>query len=203
MEGTARLRVLTQRIVTPDGDSPPILTVLCPPNGCSAPVDACVDCPRWAGLYLEPTERLSYVVCAVGTADPGCGDRVLDVMTPSVVCVAPDLSAEALTALFIDRGISGAPVVERGKAIGVVSRSDLLRDSRGGGCEPGRVTVTARDLMSAPAIGVPASATVAQAAAVMASEEIHRVVVLGDAGQVIGVLTSLDVARWVASAAAR
>src|SRR5215470_8173664 len=55
--------------------------------------------------------------------------RVADVMTRNVVCVEQSLSVEALTSLFLERGFSAAPVVDdNGRPVGVVSKTDLLRE---------------------------------------------------------------------------
>jgi CBS domain-containing protein len=40
--------------------------------------------------------------------------------------------------------------------------------------------------------------TVPQAAAVMAAARVHRVLVVSAAGKVVGVLSAMDVVRWVA-----
>lgn len=52
--------------------------------------------------------------------------RLRDIMTTAVETVEPDLSIRAAMELFADRHISGAPVVDGGKVIGVVSATDLL-----------------------------------------------------------------------------
>jgi CBS domain-containing protein len=52
--------------------------------------------------------------------------------------------------------------------------------------------------MTALAVSLPADASMARAASVMAKEGIHRAVVHNQSGHVIGMLTSLDVVRWVA-----
>jgi CBS domain-containing protein len=45
---------------------------------------------------------------------------------------------------------------------------------------------------------VPSRASIGQAAALMAYEGVHRCVVTGDGGQITGIVTALDIARWVA-----
>lgn len=52
--------------------------------------------------------------------------RLRDIMTRDVVTVSPDISVRDAMELFSARHISGAPVVENGRVIGVVSTSDLL-----------------------------------------------------------------------------
>ncbi len=48
------------------------------------------------------------------------------------------------------------------------------------------------------AFTLPASATLSRAAALMAFEGIHRVPVVSTDGRVVGIVSSLDVARWLA-----
>ncbi len=53
--------------------------------------------------------------------------RAIDVMTPNVITVEPDMSVRDLAALLSERGISGAPVVvSDGRMMGIVSEGDLL-----------------------------------------------------------------------------
>lgn len=52
--------------------------------------------------------------------------RLRDIMTSDVVTVSPDISVREAMELFAARHISGAPVVENGRVVGVVSTTDLL-----------------------------------------------------------------------------
>jgi len=144
-------------------------------------------------------------------------------MTTNVVTVTPDVGVETLTSLFLERGFSGAPVIDdSGRAVGIVSKTDLLRESferadgttedepasinRGGiemplgrGMHTQRGTgITARDVMTPLAFTLPESASVARASALMAHEGVHRVPVVTEAGKVVGILSAMDVLRWVA-----
>jgi CBS-domain-containing membrane protein len=50
-----------------------------------------------------------------------------DIMTKDVTTVSPDTTVEELGRLFIEKGISGAPVVDtQGKIIGIVTENDLI-----------------------------------------------------------------------------
>ncbi len=119
------------------------------------------------------------------------------VMTHDVVCVGPDLSIAALTTLLVERGISGVPVVdENAVPIGMVSKTDLLR-------LPPEVpaVATVADYMTPIAFTLREDAPLAQAAALMAWEGVHRIPVCSADGDVVGILSTLDVVRWLASAA--
>mgnify|MGYP006345675895 FL=1 len=155
-------------------------------------------------------------------AGPADTTSVSEVMTHHVVSVVAESLKKTLLALFLERGISGAPVVDAsGRALGVVSKTDLLRDfaDRGDTLERSSPAVssggiqarldrgmhveqfrdaTVRDVMTPLAFTMPSSASIARASALMALEGVHRVPVVSEAGKVVGILSSLDVLRWLA-----
>lgn len=53
--------------------------------------------------------------------------RVREIMTPHVVCVAPDRTVEEGLALMTDRRARHLPVVEHKRVIGLVSIGDLVK----------------------------------------------------------------------------
>ena len=60
---------------------------------------------------------------------PSAADRVAiaDVMHRDVTCVTRDVRTEDLRALFLERNLSAAPVVDaEGYPIGIVSKTDLF-----------------------------------------------------------------------------
>ena len=56
--------------------------------------------------------------------------RVRDVMTTDVATVAPDTDLRKVAALLVQLRISGVPVVDGGKVVGVVSEGDILFKER-------------------------------------------------------------------------
>lgn len=121
-------------------------------------------------------------------------EPVARIMTRRVVCARPEMDASLLRERLLDRAIGGAPVVDDwGRVVGVVSRSDLLEHEVTS--HPGERTVG--DIMTPMAFTLRAEASIAQAAALMAYEGVHRVVVVDAAGCVIGVVSALDVSRWI------
>src|SRR3972149_442896 len=53
--------------------------------------------------------------------------KAKDIMTRDVITVSPDTTMEELGRLFIERGISGAPVVDNsGNVIGIITENDLI-----------------------------------------------------------------------------
>ena len=57
--------------------------------------------------------------------------RLQDIMTSDVVTMSPDLSLRDAMDLLTARHITGAPVVSRGKVIGVISLTDLAEFAAG------------------------------------------------------------------------
>ena len=55
------------------------------------------------------------------------GGHARDVMTPSVVCAGPLTDVAEIAGLMESRGIKRVPIVQGGRLVGIVSRSDLVR----------------------------------------------------------------------------
>jgi len=135
-----------------------------------------------------------------------------DVMTRSVVAVRSDMSLEEVTEVFLARSISGAPVIDdAGRPIGVVSKTDLLRAAHDAGDSGALEEVVERgyhihemavprvsDVMTPLVFSLSQDAPVARAAALMAFEGVHRVPVVDDDGVLVGIVSAIDVLRWMA-----
>ncbi len=144
------------------------------------------------------------------------------IMTKAVICVRPDTPLDDVMDLLVRHSISGVPVVDaEGRALGIVSRTDALRAARergdteevrtltarphdrgSEGVERGShvyepVATTAGDVMSAVVLALHESSNIGQGAALMAFEGVHRLPVVGDGGEVVGILSALDVLRWL------
>jgi CBS domain-containing protein len=121
--------------------------------------------------------------------------RVGNLMTVDPIVVEPEAMAAEAERLLKTYRVSGLPVVEAGALKGVISQSDLMvaHSSEMIGANWDRLRV--RHLMSAPAVAVHADATVVDAAREMLSRHIHRLVVVGDGGAPVGVVTPLDLLR--------
>ena len=123
---------------------------------------------------------------------------VASIMTRKVVAARADMDASLARRRMLERGISGMPVVDSwGRAIGLVSKTDLVEHEVT--AEDGRLTVG--EVMTPLVFALPPDAPIAQAAALMAYEGIHRVVIVDRSGHLVGIVSSLDVARWLGHAA--
>lgn len=52
--------------------------------------------------------------------------QVMEFMSRDVFAVGPDTSLETAARLLAQRRISGAPVIDKGRVVGVISASDLV-----------------------------------------------------------------------------
>ena len=121
---------------------------------------------------------------------------VADVMALDPIVVDVDATLEDAAHLLHAYSISGLPVVERdGSLVGVISQTDLLAilDS-----PLGRILRTSRsglrvgELMSWPAITVPLTGTLREAARLMIDSRVHRLVATDDEGRPVGVVSAID-----------
>ncbi len=116
------------------------------------------------------------------------------IMARKVCCVRGDVDASEARSRMLSRGVSGLPVVDNwGRAMGVISKSDLVEHAIG----PAPSGRQVMDVMSPFVLSLTQDASIGQAAALMAYEGVHRVVVVDRSGYVVGLVSSLDIARWL------
>lgn len=123
---------------------------------------------------------------------------VRECMHQGVISCSPEAALEEVAETMRERKISALVVVEDGRAIGVISQTDLvnaayvrpyMRYWRG---------MSARHLMTSPVVSIGPDAPLAEAVRVLRERKIHRLVVTegADGGErPIGILSATDVAR--------
>jgi CBS domain-containing protein len=135
---------------------------------------------------------------------------VKDVMTERVVTIAPSASLKEAAQLMIEHGISGLPVVEERRVIGVLSDRDFLVKEQGPressrwlawliapatAADEAKVQARAvRGAMTSPAVTVWKSASLAYAAQKMLEADVSRLPVL-DGNELVGIVTRTDLVR--------
>ncbi len=55
------------------------------------------------------------------------GTTASEIMSEPAVTIAPGATIEALAEIMVNRGMNPIPVVENGRLVGIVSRSDIIR----------------------------------------------------------------------------
>jgi len=122
-------------------------------------------------------------------------------MHEGVISCGPDTPLEEVAETMTTRGISALVVMEGKRAVGVISKTDLvnvafvqpyMRHWRG---------MNARHLMSAPVISIDPGAPLAEAVKLLEKRRIHRLVVTertAEGERPVGILSLTDVARALA-----
>ena len=218
------LPLRTREIIEEQGEARTQHTVFCPAQRASVDVEGtchscsyCESAPANGDTTLRCTHPAAPVRAGVLARAPWVTSKqtaVREVMTRDVACVTPGLAIEAFASLLLERNISAAPVVdERGRAIGIASKTDLVRwylheeELEGPddvtAVEPGlsvrTVPVrTVNDLMTPLAFTLGEEAALSVAAALMTMEGAHHLPIVDAAGEVVGIISSLDLARWIA-----
>lgn len=215
------------------------MTVHCPRQQESVTLEQCSACEHCRGMLLDPRDRDPMLRCGFhpvprksmpAQTQPGFEPKtplhpnetpVRAIMSGRVSAVREDLSVEALVSLLLERAISGVPVVDaEGRPVGVVTKTDLLREHDdagdndecvridavgrqwefGRGFHTERITrATVGEIMTPMVFSLPEDASISQAAALMSFEGVHRLPVVDSAGKVVGLVSTLDVARWLAT----
>ncbi|HEY6558999.1 MAG TPA: CBS domain-containing protein [Polyangiaceae bacterium] len=207
------------------------LTAFCPRKEHSVDLLGCLECEHRITLSLDHAEGQSGMQCRtpapgkrqVATAvRPSDAERtqLSEILPLRSTVVRADMDLESVAQLLLERGLNGVPVVDkRGEAIGVVSKTDLLRyqqtevqtyqaspnDLDGTDFEGERglhleqpSTAKVADAMTPLAFTLPETSSIARAAALMAFEHVQQVPVTGPDRAVVGMVGSADILRWVA-----
>ncbi len=134
-----------------------------------------------------------------------------DIMVAAVVSVSPEAPLSEVVDTMSESRVSGVPVVDGDrKVLGVISEKDILfqligeptdnfmallaRCLRSKGCIAMPVRkLTAREVMTAPAIAIPEDATLVDIAAILAQNQVNRLPVTDAAGCLVGIITRSDI----------
>lgn len=139
---------------------------------------------------------------------------VRDVMTADVVVAAPTTPFKEVARLLAEHRVSALPVMAGdGRLLGVVSEADLLRKEElpplardpapGWGVRAARrrtatakaAALVAEDLMTAPAVTVAETATMAEAARTLHGRQVRQAPVVDGDGRLVGIVSRSDLLR--------
>jgi len=151
-----------------------------------------------------------------------------DIMTTNIQTVHPDMPLTELERSFMDKKVRGFPVVEHGKLVGIVSRTDIIRqlvveqslaemvsdyyradtgfESNAGASLKGigdqvgerMERLHVRDVMIQKLITVGPEQPVRTVAQTLIEHDIHRVLVSDGDGTMAGIITTGDLVRLIA-----
>ena len=144
--------------------------------------------------------------------------NVSDIMTAPVVSISPDTPVHEIASLLLEHHISGVPVVENGRVVGLVNEFEMLRRHEIGteGSAPERPWWTrlierdprpteyvkshaqhAKDFMTRQVISVTEDTPVHKIASIFAARAIRRVIVLRGQ-QLVGIVTRANLVQALA-----
>ncbi len=160
-------------------------------------------------------------------ASPVHSLRAADVMTRALVCAHPNQDLLEVEGRLFERRISGLPVVEEGRLVGVLSASDVARVQVLMNSLDGQVNdrldwpaqadgfqhanppqfdgfrqmitrLKVRDAMQDEVAVCPPDQLIAQVAKTMIAQRIHRVIVV-EGAKPVGIISSLDLVKVLAA----
>src|SRR5438105_6354949 len=118
----------------------------------------------------------------------GTSATARDVMITNVISVAPGDSIDEAAQLLTFHDISGLPVCDAGRVVGVVSEADLI----------GKSGLTVSEVMTRPPITVGEMTSLEQVAQQLTQQRIRRVPVIDGRGNLVGIVSRRDVLHCAA-----
>jgi IMP dehydrogenase len=118
------------------------------------------------------------------------------IMRKKPEAVDPDTTVTAAAAMIAKRSEECLFVGSDEVVIGIVTSTDMIEKVIAVGANPAKVYV--RDVMSTPVITVNATATIGEATKIMSEYGVRKLPVIDESGALVGVITSLELARWLA-----
>jgi CBS domain-containing protein len=115
---------------------------------------------------------------------------VRDIMSKDVQVVRPDTTIQEVVATMSKFDVSSILVVQSEKPVGIVTTRDVLSKVVVQCLAPR--ALTARQIMSSPLVTIDGSATVEEAARLMAQRKVKTLPVM-DGDKLVGVLTYTDI----------
>lgn len=136
---------------------------------------------------------------------------VRDLMTADPITVSPDISIRRVLALMNEASIRHLPVVDEHGIIGLVSNRDLAFLYAIPGVVPEFDEARTQELLEAPVgvvmksrflverdvLSVAPGDELAEAVDLFLSAGVGALPVLDESGQVVGILSTVDIMRWV------
>lgn len=121
--------------------------------------------------------------------------KIADVMTPSPRTITPDAHMQEVVELFRTLQISGAPVCENNRLVGILSIEDVIH------ClQNGDLAKTAREYMTSDVITVNSHDPVIKALEKFTHSYHGRLPVINTEGSLVGILTNGDITRGLLKA---
>ena len=122
--------------------------------------------------------------------------KVKSIVVEVVHKVRPEFTAREAAQIMVDKDVGCLVVSGSEGAVGMLTERDIIRKVTAAGIDPNKIRV--RDIMSVPLLAVSADTSIGDAAKKMIEDRIKRLVVMGEDGTLLGLITMTDIVRWAA-----
>jgi CBS domain-containing protein/anti-sigma regulatory factor (Ser/Thr protein kinase) len=124
--------------------------------------------------------------------------KIKEVMVKDVKAVSPQWTMREVLSLLRSLQISGTPVIEDGRLVGIISLDDLLR-----ALTHQNLDASVSEYMSRKVLSVGAYESVIKAIQTFTQMKVGRLPVVDETGQLVGIITKGDVTRGILEALQR
>jgi CBS domain-containing protein len=117
--------------------------------------------------------------------------QISDLMSFPVYTLSPDAPMADVAKLLRSKGITGIPIVEKNRVVGMISRRDFSKLRKNNPLDKPVKAFMIRDVLS-----IKPGKSPLQAARIMVRHDIGRLPVIDDQGKLIGLVTRSDVMHY-------
>lgn len=197
--------VHTSRILRLSEDLPVVVEVLDRPPRIDEFAESIESMISKGAMTIEDVDAVFY-----------CPLRILDVMRLNPSCVRPETPLAEVLETLIAKGCKSVPVVANKKVVGLITGGNLLlrtgmslrlslqhalsaEEQAALIRELAREGKTAADIMSSPVQTINVKAKLPEAIQLMAANHMKRLPVVDDLGELVGIVSRIDIMRTLAS----
>jgi CBS domain-containing protein len=119
--------------------------------------------------------------------------KVVELMNKNVITCHPSEKLNTILNKLELFKIAGMPVVDKGKLVGIISQSDILKGIKSGSISD----LSVADVMTAEVLTVPPTESAILVARLMVEKHINRIPIV-DNDKVVGIVTRGDIIKAVA-----
>lgn len=116
--------------------------------------------------------------------------KLKEVMTSGVECMSANTSVMEIAAIMKDRDIGSIPICDSDRLVGMVTDRDIVVKMLAGGLDPDETS--ASEIMTSPITYCYEEQDIGEAARIMESRHVRRLVVLNAEKRLVGIVSLAD-----------